>query len=48
MQDTKIFNLDQQPTGEEFILSTTDESFKNGRAGEYIRMKFPERCKYET
>lgn len=47
MKDVKIYNLDQEPTGEEYLLSTTNDSFKNGRVGKHIREQFPEKCKYE-
>ena len=31
INDVKIYDLDQKPTGEEYLLSTTNESFHNGR-----------------
>lgn len=47
IEDVKIYNLDQKPTGDEYLLSTTDDSFREGRVGKYIRDAFPEKCKYE-
>ena len=48
MPDVKIYQTDQEPTGKEIYLSTSDESFASGLVGEYIREQFPERSKYET
>lgn len=47
VDDVKITNTIDLPTGEETFLSTDDESFSSGRVGEYIRDAFPEKCKYE-
>lgn len=44
--DVKIYDLESEPRFDDF-LSTTDESFKDGRVGEWIRKRFPEPCKYE-
>ena len=46
-KDHKIADCETRPTGKEWILSTTDESFKNGKVGAYIRNKFKRKCKYE-
>lgn len=45
--DVKITSLTEVPTGEEVFISTNDNSFANGKVGEYIRNAFPEKCKYE-
>ena len=47
IKDVKIQSVDKQPTGREVLLSTNDQSFSNGKVGEYIRAAFPDRCKYE-
>lgn len=44
--DVKIYDLESEPKFDDF-LSTTDESFKDGRVGDWIRKRFPEPCKYE-
>lgn len=45
--DVKITSLTEVPTGGELFISTDDNSFANGKIGEYIRNAFPEKCKYE-
>ena len=45
--DVKFANEIEMPTGEETFISTDDNSFKNGKVGEYIRNAFPDKCKYE-
>ena len=47
VDDVKIYSQDIEPTGDEVMLSTTNESFKNGEVGKYIREQFPTACKYE-
>ena len=47
IKDVKVYNLDQIPTGEEFLLSTTNESFHDGRVGKYIKDKFPAKSWHE-
>ena len=47
MKDVKIHKKDEIPTGFETFLSTSNKSFNNGEAGEYIKHQFPEKCKYE-
>ena len=47
-KDVKIISLEKAPTGEEYLLSTSDDSFKNGRVGMHIRNQFKERCRYEV
>ena len=46
--DVKITELDIEPSEDVYLLSTSDESFKRGRVGKFIRDKFPEKCRYET
>lgn len=46
--DVKMVALDQEPTGEEQLLSTSDASFQNGEVGRYIRSMFPNKSRYET
>ena len=46
-QDCKICDLFEEPNEEAALLSTTDESFTRGKAGELIRSKFKEPCRYE-
>lgn len=45
--DVKIQDDNKVPTGEEVFLSTNDQTFKQGKAGAYIRDAFPDKCKYE-
>ena len=45
-KDVKIYDLDSLPIFDDY-LSTSDESFKNGAVGVWIRDRFPEPCKYE-
>lgn len=45
--DCKIQKMDEMPTGKEKFLSTSDESFKSGKVGEYIRSQFPDKCRWE-
>lgn len=47
IEDVKVYELEQRPTGKELFLSTTDKIFKHGRVGTFIRNTFMERCKYE-
>ena len=47
MDDVKIFDLSQKPTGKERLLSTSDESFTSGEAGKYIRGKFRRKSRFE-
>lgn len=46
MKDVKIFSTDCIPTQKD-LLSTSDDSFINGKAGEMIRKMFPEKSKWE-
>ena len=48
IKDVKISDPNQKPTGKEYLLSTSDISFKEGRVGKYIKSQFQEKCKYET
>ena len=45
--DVKIVSEIEVPTGDEVFISTDDNSFNNGKVGEYIRNAFPEKSKYE-
>lgn len=47
MKDVKIFRAWQTPTEDTDFLSTEDYAFKNGKAGEYIRQRFPEKSRWE-
>lgn len=47
MDDVKVYERNQEPTGNELMLSTTNDSFKYGKVGEYIKQQFPNKCKYE-
>lgn len=47
-KDVKIQSLIEVPKGNEILLSTNDDSFRNGKVGEYIRAAFPNPCKYEA
>ena len=44
--DVKIFD-DKSPKKDVDFLSTTETSFRNCPVGEFIRERFPEKCKYE-
>lgn len=49
IKDPKISRRDFFSYDPEFpIISTTDESFNHGRAGEEIRARFPHKCRYEV
>jgi hypothetical protein len=47
MDDIKISNLEDVPTGEETYLSANDSSFTQGKIGDYVRERFQEVCIYE-
>lgn len=47
IQDPKIDVLDIMPNENVTLLSTVEESFKNGLVGSFIRNTFPEPCQYE-
>lgn len=47
IRDCKIAGFDRLPDPEAIFMSTDDNSFMNGKAGEFIRKRFPEPCKYE-
>lgn len=47
IDDVKLSQFDQKPTGKEIFLSSNDNSFTIGEIGVYIRSNFPEACKYE-
>ena len=46
-RDFTIFGLDELPRDGVNIVSTTDQSFRDGVVGKYIRDMFKESCKYE-
>ena len=45
--DCKVARVHEKPCAGP-LMSTTDESFKDGKAGQYIRAQFPRPCQYET
>ena len=45
--DVKIYDLESLPVADDF-LSTTDNSFRSGAVGEWIRKRFPDPSKYEV
>lgn len=45
--DVKIYDLDEIPRGSCDFLSTNDDTFKIGKAGEFIREKLPVPSRYE-
>ena len=45
--DVKIIALDQDPAGDELLLSTSDGSFREGSVGIYIRSMFRDKSRYE-
>lgn len=47
MDDVKLYENNDTPTGAEQFLSTDNESFNRGLIGEYLRKRFNEPCKYE-
>lgn len=47
MDDVKIRNNDDVPDKTWRFVSTTDGSFRDGKAGDYIRQQFKDCCKYE-
>lgn len=47
IRDCKIAGLDRMPDEKAVFLSTEDSSFASGKAGEFIRERFPEPCRYE-
>lgn len=47
MDDVKIYERTQEPTGNEIMLSTTNDSFRFGKVGKYIKQQFPNKCRYE-
>lgn len=47
MQDVKTSGRDLGPKNNDTFLSSDDQSFNDGRMGEYIREQFKNKCKYE-
>lgn len=45
MEDVKVYDLETVPDTP--YISTTDESFKDGKVGEFLRLFFERPCKYE-
>ena len=48
IRDCKIVGLDRMPSDDALFMSTDDNSFAHGRAGAFIRERFPDPCKYEV
>jgi hypothetical protein len=46
--DVKINDMESIWNGRDWCVSTNDETFKNGRIGEYIRALFPEPSRWEA
>ena len=47
IRDCKIAGMERLPEPEAIFVSTDDDSFAHGKAGEYIRKRFQEPCRYE-
>lgn len=47
IKDCKIASIEREPDPAAVFLSTTDDSFERGKAGEFIRKRFPVPCRYE-
>lgn len=47
INDVKIQDCNQVPTGDEILLSTNDRSFRAGEVGRYLRDRFNTECRYE-
>lgn len=45
--DVKIYDAESVPAEGQTLLSTHDGSFRNGRAGEWLRQRFPEPSEWE-
>ena len=45
--DCKIFSYNKIPTSDMKLLSTSDDSFREGAVGKFIKTTFSEPCKYE-
>lgn len=45
--DVKVYGFEEMPNGSETYISTNDDSFAQGKIGEYLRAYFMEPCKYE-
>lgn len=46
--DVKVTDEKEEPDTKSDYLSTMDKTFANGKVGEYIREKFPDKCRWET
>lgn len=46
-QDVKVYSMEEVPDDSCDFLSTNDDTFKNGKVGEYIREKFPTPSRWE-
>ena len=46
MKDVKVYDLETVPDTP--FISTTDESFKKGKVGEFLRQYYSKPCKYEV
>lgn len=47
IDDVKIVNNNEMPKEDCILLSTNEQSFANGKVGQFIKDRFPEPCKYE-
>lgn len=47
VEDIKIYDNENKPDKNWNFVSTTNESFYNGKVGNYIRNKFRKKCEYE-
>ena len=45
-KDCKILSKEKEWKGSDY-LSTEDNTFADGRVGQQIRERFPDKCKYE-
>lgn len=45
--DVKVLKKQRKPDGTDIFLSTNDQTFNDGLAGQYIRQVFSDKCKYE-
>ena len=47
-KDVKIYDLQGEPAPGQQLVSTCDQSFKNGDVGAFIRSRFTDSCKWES
>lgn len=48
IEDVKATTRDFEPSGDTVYLSSSDDTFKYGAIGQYVRERFNEKCKYEA